>query len=327
VTLEISPLNHRILTSIAGLKGRWMSLSRSQSGCESAIKCIRETSWRSTKVNNRHQQRTLFTRIPHQTSQCWTPVCHRKRRRIHPPASASSTLLPHIVSFSTSTVLHDPADGSSFAGPGSSTLPWPNHPNPTPYEIFNIPRTASQKEIKSRYFMLVKQYHPDHAPKSSTERFRKVVEAYKVLSHPTKRQEWDTQNPDTSYFGTQRHSEFRQPWSGSRLSRRKTEAKGPPPSGGWSFHHPSRARPHVTPDYSQMPPSDADNAHFSYEQHYRRNLEQEMKIKRRLDELHAHRKEYERQRDRDSQTAKVAFAFTGGLFLCMVMLARSIYPS
>jgi hypothetical protein len=304
-----------------------MFLTRTQHVSESAIKCIREPRRRPTGINKQQQQRSLFTRIPNQSSTCCAHTFQRKRRRISPPSSTTQTLSHPSRPFSTSHILHDPSDGSSFAGPGSSSLPWPKHANPTPYEIFNIHRTASQKEIKARYFMLVKQYHPDHAPKSSTERFRKVVEAYKILSNPSKRGEWDHQNPDTSHSATQRHSEFRQPWSGSRLSRRKTEQKGPPPSGGWSFHHPSRARPHINPDYSQMPPSDADNAHFSYEQHYRRNLEQEMKIKRRMDELHAHRQEYERQRDRDSQTAKVAFAFTGGVFVCLIMLAQSIYPS
>jgi hypothetical protein len=76
-----------------------------------------------------------------------------------------------------------------------------------------------------------------------------------------------------------------------------------------------------------MNPSDADNAHFNFERHYRRNMEMEMKIKRRMDELHAHRVEYERQRERDSQTARYGLAFTGGLFMCIVLFARAMYPS
>jgi len=216
--------------------------------------------------------------------------------------------------------------------PTTPSIPWPTHPNPTPYEIFALPRTATQKEIKSRYFHLVKKYHPDHAPRTSVDRFRKVVDAYKILSHPGKRHDWDRAHPprDSSVMASGEPrgpaaSEFRRPWSGSRLSRRRTEQKGPPPSGGWSFHR-SAGRVGINHDYSGSS-QDADNPHFSYEKHYQRNLEQEMKIKRRMDELRAHRLEFERQQAQNHQTARIGLAFTGGLFLCIVMLARSLYPS
>lgn len=74
-------------------------------------------------------------------------------------------------------------------------------------------------------------------------------------------------------------------------------------------------------------PSDADNAHFNYERHFRRNLEREERIKKRMDELRAERVEFERQRERDSQTARYGLGFTAGLFMCLVIFARSMYPS
>ena len=274
---------------------------------------IRDTHYHP-KANFIFGSRSFSTRNTHQPylSQFRSP---RKRRRV--------PILGHFA-FTTSSCLHEPS-----ASEPTSRVPWPKCSNPSPYEIFNLPRTASQKEIKSRYFLLVKQYHPDHAThiQSSVERFRKVVEAYKILSNPSKRHEYDSQNPVHNHE-PRSHSEFRQPWSGSRLSRRKTEQKGPPPSGGWSFSHPSRARPHVNMDYSQSyTQGDVDNAHFNYERHYRRNLEQEMKIKRKMDELHASRLEFERQREENKQSVRVGFAFTGALFLCILLMAKSMAPS
>jgi hypothetical protein len=72
---------------------------------------------------------------------------------------------------------------------------------------------------------------------------------------------------------------------------------------------------------------DADNAHFNYERHYRRNLEQEMKIKRRMDELAAHRMAFERQKEQSRQSMRMGMAFTGGLFFLVVLAARALAPS
>lgn len=73
--------------------------------------------------------------------------------------------------------------------------------------------------------------------------------------------------------------------------------------------------------------SDVDNEHFSYERHFRRNLEQEMKIKKRMDELYERRQEYERQKEMDRGTIRMGMAFTGGLFMLIVLAARAMYPS
>lgn len=249
---------------------------------------------------------------------CLPSTYQRKRRRIDKTFPPNPSTRP----FTASTPRLDPSSSESSRTP---PIPWPTHPNPTPYEIFGLPRTATPKEIKSRYFQLVKLYHPDHAPHSQIDRFRKVVDAYKVLSHPSKRLEWDRQHPRETHAHTSQASEFRQPWSGSRLSRRRTETKGPPPSGGWSFRSASGSRFKINHDYSGTS-RDADNEHFNYERHFARNWEQEMKIKRRMDELHAHRVEFERRRAQHSSTMRIGFAFTLSLFLLLVMAAKSIAP-
>lgn len=80
------------------------------------------------------------------------------------------------------------------------------------YKILNVPRTASQKEIKKAYYELAKKYHPD-TNKGNTEtqqKFADVAEAYEVLGDESKRQQYDTLG--TTGFGGQ------QGWPGGGFS-------------------------------------------------------------------------------------------------------------
>ena len=84
------------------------------------------------------------------------------------------------------------------------------------YEVLGIPNTANSNDIKKAYRKLALKWHPDKNQNSSesTEMFRKISEAYEVLSDPTKRDHYDR-------FGTGRQSsrnrhhhftfEFREP--------------------------------------------------------------------------------------------------------------------
>ena len=61
------------------------------------------------------------------------------------------------------------------------------------YEILRIPRSATEKEIKSAYRKLAKKYHPDvNKAKDASEKFKDINEAYEVLSDPQKRQRYDS---------------------------------------------------------------------------------------------------------------------------------------
>ncbi|KAG9283987.1 hypothetical protein G9A89_005494 [Geosiphon pyriformis] len=68
---------------------------------------------------------------------------------------------------------------------------WPKQQNPTPFEIFNLRPTASNADVKNRYYELVKQYHPDLSGDKSKiclDRFRKIVAAYEILGNNKKKE-------------------------------------------------------------------------------------------------------------------------------------------
>src|SRR6185436_7509391 len=63
------------------------------------------------------------------------------------------------------------------------------------YDTLKVDRKASQDEIRKSYRRLARKYHPDLNPgdKAAEDRFKKLQEAYDVLSEPKKRQMYDQQ--------------------------------------------------------------------------------------------------------------------------------------
>jgi len=67
------------------------------------------------------------------------------------------------------------------------------------YDILEIKKTASESDIKKAYRKLALKYHPDKAKADATtsdiatheEKFKKISEAYAVLSDPEKRKKYD----------------------------------------------------------------------------------------------------------------------------------------
>ena len=62
------------------------------------------------------------------------------------------------------------------------------------YQILGVNKDTSKEEIKKAYRKLAMKYHPDHAKgdKAAEEKFKKISEAYAVLSDDDKRKEYDT---------------------------------------------------------------------------------------------------------------------------------------
>ncbi|HSW35672.1 MAG TPA: DnaJ C-terminal domain-containing protein [Candidatus Limnocylindrales bacterium] len=63
------------------------------------------------------------------------------------------------------------------------------------YELLEVPRSATDKEIKAAYRKLARKWHPDLHPanekKEAEEKFKRINEAYEVLKDSEKRERYD----------------------------------------------------------------------------------------------------------------------------------------
>ena len=61
------------------------------------------------------------------------------------------------------------------------------------YEVLGCDRQASASDLKKAYYLLAKQYHPDHNPndKAAEDKFKEASNAYQVLSDEEQRARYD----------------------------------------------------------------------------------------------------------------------------------------
>ncbi len=61
------------------------------------------------------------------------------------------------------------------------------------YKVLDVPRTATEADIKKAYRRLAMKYHPDRNPgdHEAEEKFKEAKEAYEVLAEPAKRSAYD----------------------------------------------------------------------------------------------------------------------------------------
>ncbi|KAF8320064.1 hypothetical protein DL93DRAFT_1927280 [Clavulina sp. PMI_390] len=90
-------------------------------------------------------------------SSCWL--------RGHPQVSNSSAGIHYHATrtFATSQPYHAAETSAAGATNGANPYPFPSKDRPTPHDIFHLPKSASKKDIKQRYFELARIYHPDSA--------------------------------------------------------------------------------------------------------------------------------------------------------------------
>lgn len=61
------------------------------------------------------------------------------------------------------------------------------------YALLDVPRDATQADIKSAYYKLSKLYHPDknNGNADASQKFRSITEAYDILGDVKKRSTYD----------------------------------------------------------------------------------------------------------------------------------------
>jgi DnaJ-class molecular chaperone len=68
------------------------------------------------------------------------------------------------------------------------------------YQVLGVSRSASAEDVKKAYRRLALQWHPDRHPAADREAaettFKRISEAYEVLSDPEKRKRYDELGPD-----------------------------------------------------------------------------------------------------------------------------------
>ena len=113
-----------------------------------------------------------------------------------------------------------------------------------PYRALGVPRGASAADIKKAHRVLAKRYHPD-AGKGDSKRFLVVQEAYRVLSDPLLRREWDARHAPGPVRATAKGPTKRPEPNATRPVRKAKAPTADTPVSG-----PAGARPRSTRSYT-----------------------------------------------------------------------------
>ena len=109
------------------------------------------------------------------------------------------------------------------------------------YEVLGVSRTASDEEIKKAYRAKALQYHPDknQGNAAAEEMFKKINEAYSVLSDSKKRTDYDSGGTASQqYHAYTQHDARQNPFTYSPFAE-QTDSDDPifGKSYSWTFYH------------------------------------------------------------------------------------------
>ncbi|HEY5476730.1 MAG TPA: J domain-containing protein [Tepidiformaceae bacterium] len=84
------------------------------------------------------------------------------------------------------------------------------------YDVLEVSRSASDKDIRSAYRKLARKYHPDVSPndRAAEARFKEVTAAFEVLSDAEKRRKYDRYGDRWEYADQIEEQQRRQPAGG-----------------------------------------------------------------------------------------------------------------
>lgn len=64
--------------------------------------------------------------------------------------------------------------------------------NKNPFEVLNLPKSATDQQIKNRFRELTKKYHPDKNPDpKAKDIYSEITNAYQTLSDPNQRKKYE----------------------------------------------------------------------------------------------------------------------------------------
>ncbi|HYI23545.1 MAG TPA: DnaJ domain-containing protein [Candidatus Limnocylindrales bacterium] len=104
-------------------------------------------------------------------------------------------------------------------------------PVPDPYRALGVARGATEAEIKAAHRKLAKRYHPDGSG-GDTKRFLSVQEAYRVLSDPLLRRDWDAKHAGPMRATQPAPAKSRTARSTRRAAGSTRSKTAPPPDAG-----------------------------------------------------------------------------------------------
>jgi len=75
------------------------------------------------------------------------------------------------------------------------------------YEVLQISPNADQETIERIYRLLARRYHPDNREGGNVEKFDQVTKAYRILSNPKKRRDYDASHEGIHSFSNKKVTE------------------------------------------------------------------------------------------------------------------------